>query len=251
MAGQGTLTKIPEAEHHLPPTSEADLDEAVAAVEQRKKDWVALDVPARIALIDEMVARLGEEAEAWAKTDALLVKKIPASSPLTGEGWLTGPVVMVANLRAYRRSLEQILELGRPQPPGLRTRADGRVVADVFPATTVDKISLAGISAELRFDAGLSEQDVLDRMARVYRPGGKDDGGVCLVLGAGNVSSIGPTDVTYKLFVEDRVCVLKMNPVNEQVGPHIENVLAPLIREGFVRVVYGEAGRAPTSRTTH
>jgi hypothetical protein len=61
-----------------------------------------------------------------------------------------------------------------------------------------------------------------------------------VILGAGNVSSIPPTDAFHKLFVEGHVCVLKINPVNEWVGPSLERVLAPLIERGFLRIVYGD-----------
>jgi hypothetical protein len=43
------------------------------------------------------------------------------------------------------------------------------------------------------------------------------------------------------MFVEGFVCVLKMNPVNEWVGPHLEKALAPLIDRGYLRIVYGGA----------
>jgi hypothetical protein len=79
----------------------------------------------------------------------------------------------------------------------------------------------------------------VERIGRIYRPGGKPEPAVALVLGAGNVSSIGPMDVLHKLFAEDRVCVLKMNPVNEHLGPHIAEAFQALVREGFLRVVYG------------
>ncbi|MCA9494789.1 MAG: aldehyde dehydrogenase family protein, partial [Myxococcales bacterium] len=59
------------------------------------------------------------------------------------------------------------------------------------------------------------------------------------VLGAGNQSSIPPMDVLYKLVVDDEVCILKMNPVNEALGPIIEEALAPLVRFGALRVCYG------------
>ena len=53
-----------------------------------------------------------------------------------------------------------------------------------------------------------------------------------MVLGGGNVNSIPPTDCIYKMFVEGNVCILKMNPVNEWVGPFLEQALAPLIAHG-------------------
>jgi hypothetical protein len=41
------------------------------------------------------------------------------------------------------------------------------------------------------------------------------------VLGAGNVSSIGPMDALYELFAKDHVVLLKLNPVNEHLGPMV------------------------------
>lgn len=66
-------------------------------------------------------------------------------------------------------------------------------------------------------------------------------GRVTLVLGAGNVSAIPMLDTLYSLFADGDVVVLKMNPVNEVYGPVFERILAPLIRDGFLRIVYGGA----------
>ena len=46
-------------------------------------------------------------------------------------------------------------------------------------------------------------------------------------------------DVLYKLVVDDEVCILKMNPVNEQLGPVIEDAFRPLVDAGYLEVVYG------------
>jgi acyl-CoA reductase-like NAD-dependent aldehyde dehydrogenase len=46
-------------------------------------------------------------------------------------------------------------------------------------------------------------------------------------------------DVLYKLFAENEVVVMKMNPVNEAGGPHIEKMFAPLVQAGVFAVVYG------------
>src|SRR5690606_35864816 len=65
------------------------------------------------------------------------------------------------------------------------------------------------------------------------------EGGVSVILGAGNVSSIPPMDAFTKMFIEGMVCIIKMNPVNEWVGPHLERALAPLIDAGYLHIVYG------------
>ncbi len=62
-----------------------------------------------------------------------------------------------------------------------------------------------------------------------------------MVLGAGNVSSIAPTDAFSKLFQEGKVVLLKMNPVNEYLGPIFERAFAPLIEPGYLRIIYGGA----------
>src|SRR5919198_1341225 len=67
------------------------------------------------------------------------------------------------------------------------------------------------------------------------------EGRVCLVLGAGNVNSIPPGDVVTKMFVEGKVCVLKMNPVNAYMGPLLEEAFADAIAAGFLAIVYGGA----------
>ena len=62
-----------------------------------------------------------------------------------------------------------------------------------------------------------------------------------LVLGAGNVSSIPPTDAISKIFQEGHVVLLKMNPVNEYLGPIFQRLFARLIEQGFLRIIYGGA----------
>jgi hypothetical protein len=48
-------------------------------------------------------------------------------------------------------------------------------------------------------------------------------------------------DVLYKLFVEDEVVLLKMNPVNEALGPVLGDALRPLVDAGVLAIVYGGA----------
>ena len=232
----GTLL-LPEAEHAIPPSTTDQIDSALDELESRRKDWVALGVPERIALIDACVAGVMAEAEAWAETDRQ-IKGIAPDSPLRGESWISGPAPTVYNLQLFKHTLEQILETGRPQPPAFRTHTNGQTVVDVFPTTVWEKLVFQGFTHEVRLLPGVSIEDAQARMARVYR-GEKDDGGVSLVLGAGNVSSIAPTDALHKLFVDDRVVILKMNPVNERIGPHLEKAFAPLIIDGYLRIVYG------------
>ena len=62
---------------------------------------------------------------------------------------------------------------------------------------------------------------------------------VALVLGAGNQLPAVVLDVLHKLVVEGDVVALKMNPVNDYLGPYIALALEPLVSAGFLGFLYG------------
>jgi len=66
-------------------------------------------------------------------------------------------------------------------------------------------------------------------------------GGVGLVLGAGNISSIAPLDVLYELIAHNRVSILKLNPTFDGLLSVYRRALAPLINANLLRIVTGGA----------
>ena len=125
-------------------------------------------------------------------------------------------------------------------PSRIRERAGGGLAIQVVPNDSFDGALFGGITCETWLEKGVAPGDVSDNQASFYKQ--KDpEGGVSLVLGAGNVASIPPMDVLYKMFVEGRVCILKMNPVNEYLGPFIERAFKPLVDKGYLAIAYGGA----------
>jgi hypothetical protein len=208
------------------------IDESVARVAARKDAWLGLAIPQRIQLLRACLHGVAEVAEAWAR-DGSRRKGIAPGDVLEGEEWLAGPMTTLRNIRLLIEALEAG---GRPRPPSLSTRPDGQVVARVFPMSLQDKLMFGGITADVWL-----QKDRPASQGAIYRLPKPAHGKVALVLGAGNVSSIPPMDVLYKLFVEDEVCVLKMNPVNADAGPHLERAFRSLVEAGFLAIVYGGA----------
>ncbi len=66
-------------------------------------------------------------------------------------------------------------------------------------------------------------------------------GGVGAVMGAGNIFSIAPLDVIYELFANNRVVLLKLNPITDPLLPVFEAAFAPFIALGLIRIVTGGA----------
>ncbi len=122
----------------------------------------------------------------------------------------------------------------------IRTRADGQVVAGVFPSNAYDRLLLNGYELDVWMQPEVTPATLRDHVGSFYRQA-DPAGAVTLVLGAGNVAAIPMLDVLYCLYADGHVVVLKMNPVNEAYGPVFERILAPLIRDGYLAVVYGGA----------
>ena len=96
------------------------------------------------------------------------------------------------------------------------------------------------MTGEVWIEPGITRSELEADQAPAYRDPAAFQG-LSLVLGAGNVASLGPRDVLSKLFVEGKVVVLKANPVNDYLVPHWNAAMAPLIDQGFLAIVDGGA----------
>jgi aldehyde dehydrogenase (NAD(P)+) len=229
---------IPETIAARPSPHEA-LARDLATLAEQKQAWATLPVRKKIELLEKVKQATVGVAERWVDA-AVRAKAIPPGSPLAGEEWASGPWALLYGLTQLVTSLQQIARHGRrPIDKGAVRRAtNGQVIVDVFPSSIYDRLLLSGVTAEVWMEPGVTPENLDDHVAAFYRqknPVGK----VALVLGAGNIASIAPLDVLYKLIAEGQVCLLKMNPVNEYVGPFLEEAFQPLIAPGFVRIAYG------------
>jgi len=215
-----------------------DLDESIAILRDHARPFARLGAPDRADLLRACLPRIAAVAPRWVEA-ALRAKGLPAGTPPSSEELLAGPLPVLRNARLLARSLDDIAARGKPTLPSpVRQSRDGRALVPVFPGDGIDKALFAGFTCDVRMLPGVSPSDVREKQAPFY--GKKDpEGAVSLVLGAGNVSSIPPMDAFYKMFVDGSVCLVKMNPVNEYLGPFYEEALEPLIRAGYLRIAYG------------
>ena len=247
----------PTAEAAPAVTPRPEIDAAVAAVAAARDSWWSLALAERIALLDELTRDFLAVAPRWVEA-CQRAEGIAADGPFGGEEWIAGPYFVVRNLRLLREALAGVAEVGSPEIPGPVTcRRDGQVVAEVFPTSLYDRLFYPGVVGEVWMKPGVSLDELAATQAVAYRPEGRPDdardsgdagdggsapgGRVALVLGAGNVSSIGPMDALYKLFVERSAVVFKAHPVNAYLGPLLEEAFASLAARGWFRVVYGGA----------
>lgn len=224
--------------HTTVPASEIDrqLDELRLGASR----WARLGAGPKGELLGRVRESVYRNAERWAVAGA--EAKGISGTALAGEEWISGPWAVLYALNRYVETLAQIARAGKPRidPRRIRTRAGGGVAVDVFPTTAYDRLLLSGIRAEVWMQPGITAATLPDAMATWYQES-EHAPRVALVLGAGNISSIAPLDVLYKLIADGAVCVLKMNPVNDYLGPIFEDAFKPLVDGGYLRFVYGGA----------
>ncbi len=235
-SGQGDRTVYP-FHSDLPPSSPQEMDEAVELLRGRKDAWVAVPPRARVALIDELIRDYSTIAPRLVEAE-VEAKGLRESDFGIGQEFLNQSVVL-RYLRGLRHAMVDIQMLGHPRIPGpLSTRPDGQVVARIFPDTAYDRLLFGGYSMDVWMEPGVGLADLSRTQALVYADK-NHTGKVALVLGAGNISALAVTDVLYKLFVEDQVALLKLNPVNAYTGPLIAEGFRALVQAGFLRLAYG------------
>ena len=228
----------PPAPYQPASTSTAALEAALAELDRRQHEWAELPLRDRRAILQEMRKDFARIAQAWAEA-CCHAEGILKESDAAAEEWLAGPYLILRNLRLLDEALGDIDEIGRPRLPGpVRTQPSGRVVARIFPQSAYDRLFYPGVTANAWMDFGFKPHDLPKTQAVAYHQNPRPRG-VCLVLGGGNVSSIGPMDILYKLFVDNQVVICKMHPVNAYLGPLLEEGFRALVDWGFLRIVYG------------
>ena len=216
------------------------LDEVVLDVSRQANVWAATPASERARLLERIVSDTIGVAEEW-NARACAAKGYDPAGAVGGEELFSGIGTFVRMAQTFRQSMIDIATKGRPHYPGpVRHKPGGRIAVQVLPANAFERVLYAGITAEVWMEPGIDEAQVQATQAEAYASP-TEFAGVSVVLGAGNVASLGPRDVLSKLFGEGQVVVLKANPVNEYLVPYWEKALAALIEPGYLRIVSGGA----------
>ena len=222
------------------PATASEIERDLVELREGAKRWVALRTSAKAELLAQVRDTTYAQAQRWAQAGAR-AKGIDGT-PLAGEEWVSGPWALLYALNRYINTLESLAKTGTPNVPASRVheRADGQLTVDVFPNNLYDQLLLTGVHAQVWMQPGVTRQNLASTTAVWYKQSSPQPR-VALVLGAGNIASIAPLDVLYKLVADGAVCILKMNPVNDYLGPILEDALRPLVDGGFLRFAYGGA----------
>lgn len=218
-----------------------DYDAALSDLDARKDDWARLPISDRISLLADMKEGIMTVARGWAEEAARKKGLIP-DTPVAGEEWIAGPYACMAGCNALMNTLAQMTDKAFIDHLPTRELVTGQLAVRVLPHSIWDRLLLSGISAEVWMQRGINPANLKKHAALAYdTPESQRRGKVALVLGAGNVAAITPLDVLQKLYLENQVVILKMNPVNDYLTNYYRIAMKPFIDAGFLRIVKGDA----------
>lgn len=219
-------------------TGTADLDLALQDLRAGELRWATLSLAQRAALLQQVAGLAISEGTSWVEA-ACRAKQTDPASPLAGEEWLSGPYPIATNAATLAQSLTEISHGHSPVRHTPVTRAPGgRVALDVLPHSIWDKLLLSGFSAQVWMKPGV-DIDTVRSAAGLAQLTPEATRGITVVLGAGNITSIAVLDTLYELIAHNRVVILKLNPVMDEMYDVTRRVLQPLIDVSAVQVVKG------------
>lgn len=221
------------------PSPVEHVDRCVAELAEARGRLAELSLAERRALLEDCLSRVVQLAPEWVEA-ACEAKGLAPGSPLRAEEVAAGPMATARHLRLLIDNYKMLEASGAvklPAPPV--RRADGSLAVQVVPVKGLfDSVLFAGFKATAVLDPDVQPGELERLGSHLVNP---QPARTVLVLGAGNVSSIPPTDAISKIFQEGHVVLLKMNPVNEYLGPIFQRVFARLVEQGFLRIIYGGA----------
>jgi acyl-CoA reductase-like NAD-dependent aldehyde dehydrogenase len=179
-------------------------------------------------------------AESWTTT-ASAIKGLDPESQAVGEEWVSGPYSVLSSLGMLAHSLQELADGKSPLATVKFGTAPGhRVTVPVLPTSAQEGALMSGFTAEVWMPPGVEAGTIrAEAGLSALRP--TETHGVGLVLGAGNITSIPPLDVLYELVANNRVVLLKLNPVMAGMLDVYEKALAPLVAANLLRIVQGGA----------
>lgn len=222
----------------LPAAERKRLDAQLAELTEAAERWRGTTAASRAALMRALHESIGAVAADWVDA-ASRMKQIPRGSSLEGEEWQSGPYVVLWGVRTLGDTLDRLANgLSPLDGETLGEAIGGRVTVRALPRTRAEATVLNGFSAEVWLPPGATAAEARANAGLGSRAPA-EGGGVGLVLGAGNQTAIPVLDVLYELVAGNRVAVLKVNPVMDDMTDVFQRALAPLVDAGLLRIVHG------------
>ena len=216
------------------------LKNMLTVLDERKHIWANTPLDNHIETLGKIKKNLMHVSGDWVSL-AAKHKGMSQSNPLVGEEWMSGPYALMSACNAFIKTFSNLKSNDSKIDFKTRELDNGQLSVKVVPSSIWDRLILSGVTAEIWMQPEVNRNNLNNYVAKHLKtPTSERKGKVALVLGAGNISSIAPLDCFQKLFLENQVVLLKLNPVNDYLFEHLNFVLDPLISIGALKITKGD-----------
>ena len=212
-------------------TTPADVEAELCSLRDRSRAWRLTSKAEKVRLLGEVKSLLLKRPQEWARvaTGVQGQDGCDARMGLMMLGTVAGTSGYIDGLiRAHRDDSRM------PRPKSTRASPSGTRQVAVVP----NPLEATGLEVEVWMQPGKAiEQRGPAECAWASEESAAlgEEGGVSVVLGAGNVGFLSLHDVLHKLFVDGECVLLKHHPVQADYGRYMEECLAPLRDYGVYR----------------
>jgi len=204
--------------------------DALERVASKQNEWAGLSTTDKLAIVHEMQAILKETPyETFLRAVGIPTLQMMGIPGDTDEGRFESrsqTIIFCLTAQKQLEALAHVLDPQKTPPMQTSTACNGQVCVKSFPLLSSDKYGPQGTHT------GQVWLDPKATRAETVSP--PTQGGVMVVLGAGNQNMLCYTDVLHGLFAQNCVVYLKHHPLREYLDGILRRLLQPLISRGYV-----------------
>jgi len=224
-------------------------------VSKKRTEWAALSIVEKLTILEEIKTIMKEEVgyeyyKASGKKGAEM-KGFDVNNTVEGDFEATGEAMLFC--LAGRTQIDDMINAykiraGLAKPPKKLTKGNfetrkainGQVVTKTFPIILKDRLSLFGhFHCEVWMDSSkIRDESQVEAFAfeKAWDDAVGEEGGLMIILGAGNQPIISFIDIIKAMFTRNYVVYFKQHPIRTYVNDLFEKIYAPLISRGYLAV---------------
>jgi len=226
----------------------------IREVSSKRSEWASTSVAEKLATLEEIESIISKEikyeeyeavGEKGAKMKGFDVNTVEGKFAVTDEVFLFCFVVkkqLNDMIRAYK------VRAGLIEPPKKLTKGNfetkkainGQVVTKTFPLWQED---IKGFFGHMKSEVWMDSSKIQDESQveafsfdKAWEDSAGKEGGLMVVLGAGNQIFLSFVDILYAMFTRNYVVYFKQHPIRNYWNDLYERMFAPLISRGYLAI---------------
>ncbi|QDZ18197.1 aldehyde/histidinol dehydrogenase [Chloropicon primus] len=205
-----------------------DVETLLEGLDGRKVAWAQTDAIKKAEYLEECLKRMVGKTDECAKITCEVKGAYESGQGEELAAWSSCCWFVSETVKSLRHDFKP------PLGPVRTVKGEETFeVVETFPRGLLLSLVFLGMKGEVWVKPG--------KRVRQGAPRVNEKGSVWLVLGAGNQVPAVVGDIVHCMFMCNSTVILKMNPINDFLGPLLEDCFDPLIRRGYLKIVYGGA----------